>query len=148
LVSDACDGALALFFAGWCREGGGSGQQHSEQPNIDQWPGAWCSLAFALLGGVAQEGKKATMKEEIATKEQVLKTLTIFDLYMAAYAVASGVTLLKVIPQPTGGWVTFEFDDSEGQASRALGEWSGGKAMVRAREYASAIRQVRRLTYN
>jgi hypothetical protein len=97
----------------------------------------------------AHNTKEKTMEEEIDQEDTItMKTLEIYDQSMAAYAIATGVKLVKVIPQPTNGWVTYEFDDTTGGASRALGEWSCGKAMVRAREFASAIRQVKRLVYS
>jgi hypothetical protein len=73
-----------------------------------------------------------------------MKTVELWDLYAAAYALAQGVPLVKVVH---GGWSVFVFDDAEGRASKALGEWGSGAAMVRAKAYAGAVRQVRRLAH-
>ncbi len=71
--------------------------------------------------------------------------MEIYDLYAAAYAIATGVNLLKVIP---GQWATFVFDDSTGQASRALGEWRNGSGLVLARAYAQALKTLKRSMRN
>ena len=71
-----------------------------------------------------------------------MRTLDIYDKWAAAYALRTGVRLLKIVP---GQWVRFVFDDSDGEASRALGEWRSSTALVPARSYASAFRQLRRL---
>ncbi|HEY7350293.1 MAG TPA: hypothetical protein VH599_18395 [Ktedonobacterales bacterium] len=69
------------------------------------------------------------------------KMLDFYDRWAAAYALATGVKLVKVLP---GGWTAYTFDDSDGQASRALGEWRAGQALVQAKAYAEAFRQLRR----
>ena len=71
------------------------------------------------------------------------QTLMLYDPWAAAYALATGVRLIKVL---SGRWPEYVFEDASGQASRALGEWRQGRAMVSAKSYASAYRQVRRLT--
>jgi hypothetical protein len=74
-----------------------------------------------------------------------VNTLELFDTWAAAYAVATGVKLVKVLP---GEWVRFVFDDSSGQASKALGEWRTDRAYVSARALAIAYRQLKRSSYN
>jgi hypothetical protein len=74
-----------------------------------------------------------------------VKTIEIRDMWASAYLIARGNRLVRVIP---GEWVHFEFDNEDGQASRALGEWGSGAAMVRAKVYAGAVRQVRRLIHS
>lgn len=69
------------------------------------------------------------------------KTLDLYDKWAAAYALATGVRLVKILP---GQWIRYVFDDSDEQASRALGEWRAGKAMVQAKAYAEAFRQLKR----
>lgn len=70
------------------------------------------------------------------------KTLALNDPWAAAYAMATGVTLVKVV---RGVSPSFVFDDSLGHASRALGEWRDSTGMIAAREYARTVRLVRRL---
>jgi hypothetical protein len=67
------------------------------------------------------------------------------DLWCAAYCQATGCTLLKVIGEP--GWRTFVFDNSEGQVNRAIGEWAGGQALVPARKFQRAFREIKNATY-
>ncbi len=55
------------------------------------------------------------------------KTVELYDQWAAAYAIATGVRLTKVL---SGGWATYVFDDHDGQASRALGEWRANKAFI------------------
>jgi hypothetical protein len=74
-----------------------------------------------------------------------MTTLEIYDIWAAAYALATGGTLVQVLP---GEWARFVFDDSSGQASRALGEWRTDRAYVSARALAIAYRQLKRSTYN
>jgi hypothetical protein len=74
-----------------------------------------------------------------------LKTLILYDLYAAAYALATGVELVRVMPDT---WASFVFDDTTAQASRALGEWRVGTALVPVRAYACALRQLRRSIKN
>lgn len=71
-----------------------------------------------------------------------MKSLDLYDRWAAAYALATGVKMIKIVP---GQWVRYVFDDSDGEASRALGEWRGSMALVPAKQYASAFRQIRRL---
>jgi len=68
--------------------------------------------------------------------------LEIYDLYAAAYAGATGVPLVKVSLESS--WGSFVFDDSTGQASRALGEWRNGSGLVLARAYAQALKGLKR----
>jgi hypothetical protein len=70
------------------------------------------------------------------------RTLELYDRWAAAYALTTGVKLVKVLP---GEWARYVFDDTGGQASRALGEWRQGTALVNARAYAQAIRNLRRI---
>jgi hypothetical protein len=74
-----------------------------------------------------------------------MTTLEIYDIWMASYALATGVKLLQVLP---GEWVKYVFDDSEGQASKALGEWRTDRAFVSARALAIAYRQLKRNSFN
>jgi hypothetical protein len=74
-----------------------------------------------------------------------MSTLEIYDIWAASYALATGVKLVQVLP---GEWTRFVFDDSFGQASRALGEWRTDRAYVSARALAVAYRQLKRQTYN
>ncbi len=74
-----------------------------------------------------------------------MNTLELFDTWAAAYAVATGVTLVKIVP---GDWVRFVFDDSSGKASKALGEWRTDRAYVSARGLAIAYRQLKRSSFN
>jgi hypothetical protein len=69
-----------------------------------------------------------------------MKELAIFDRWAAAFALATGVPLLKVLDD---GWQNYVFDDSDGQASRALGEWKDGQALVPARKLARAWRDLK-----
>lgn len=66
------------------------------------------------------------------------------DIYAAAYALATGVLLLKVMP---GERVTFCFDNTNGRAQQALAEWYTQRAMVNAQRYAAAYRQARHLIH-
>lgn len=70
------------------------------------------------------------------------KTLELYDKWAAAYALTTGVKLVKVLP---GEWARYVFDDTGGQASRALGEWRQGKALVQAKAFAEAFRNLRRI---
>jgi hypothetical protein len=74
-----------------------------------------------------------------------MTTLEIYDIWAAAYALATGVKLVQVLP---GEWARFIFDDSSGQASRALGEWRTDRAYVSARSLAIAYRQLKRSSFN
>lgn len=74
-----------------------------------------------------------------------MNTLELYDIWAASYALATGIKLLQVLP---GEWTRFVFDDSSGQASRALGEWRADRAFVSARALAVAYRQLKRNTYN
>jgi len=73
----------------------------------------------------------------------VTKTVTYLDMYAAAYALAAGAQLLHIIPDR---WFKFVFRDDDGTASRALGDWSNGRALVQARYYAESLKQIRRMT--
>lgn len=70
------------------------------------------------------------------------RTLELYDRWAAAYALTTGVKLVKVLP---GEWARYVFDDAEGKASRALGEWRQGKAIVNAKAYSEAVRNLRRI---
>ena len=72
----------------------------------------------------------------------MIKSLDLYDPWAAAYAISTGAQLVTILP---GEFVRYVFDDSNGQASRALGEWRQGRAMVAAKVFASAYRHVRRL---
>ena len=74
-----------------------------------------------------------------------METLELFDIWAAAYAVASGAKLVKIVP---GDWTRYVFDDSTGQASKALGEWRTDRAYVSARALAVAYRQLKRNSFN
>jgi hypothetical protein len=74
-----------------------------------------------------------------------MTTLELFDTWAAAYAVATGAKLIKILP---GEWTRFVFDDSSGEASRALGEWRTDRAYVSARALAIAYRQLKRSSFN
>jgi hypothetical protein len=74
-----------------------------------------------------------------------VNTLEIYDIWAASYALATGVRLIQVL---AGEWSRFVFDDSAGQASRALGEWRTNRAYVSARALAIAYRQLKRTSYN
>jgi hypothetical protein len=67
------------------------------------------------------------------------------DIWAAAYALATAVKLVQVLP---GEWSRYVFDDSFGKASRALGEWRTDRAYVSARALATAYRQLKRTSYN
>ena len=67
--------------------------------------------------------------------------MEIKDRWCAAYALATGCTLVRAISN--NGWTTWQFDDTEGKASRALGEWRDGTALVPARQFARAWRELR-----
>jgi hypothetical protein len=73
-----------------------------------------------------------------------MKTLELFDRGAAAYAVAVGVPLLRVVP---GDWQRFAFDDSKGLASEALTAWRDGTATVNARAYWNAFKTLKKATY-
>lgn len=60
-----------------------------------------------------------------------------------AYALASGVRMVRVIPDD---WVIYCLDDSEGKASRCLGLWRENRAIINAKDYASAMRRIREIT--
>jgi len=60
-----------------------------------------------------------------------------------AFALAAGVRMVRVIPD---AWFTYILDDSEGKASRALGLWRENRAIINAKDYASAMRRVREIT--
>ena len=80
------------------------------------------------------------------TKEsEIVTTLEILDLYCAAYAHACGVRLLRVVSGEAGR-CSFEFVD-DGKASKCLGEWRQRKAFVSARDYAEALRLIKRLIF-
>lgn len=70
------------------------------------------------------------------------RELMLYDRYAAAYALATGAALLTVTEQD--GWPRWVFDDHDGKASRALGEWRSGAPMVNARRYAEAFRRIKR----
>jgi hypothetical protein len=72
--------------------------------------------------------------------------LEIFDIYAAGYAMATGCRLVKVTL--AGPWATFVFDDDNGQASRALGEWKTGTGLVLAKSYASSLKMLKRSLWN
>lgn len=48
------------------------------------------------------------------------QTLMLYDPWAAAYALATGVRLIKML---SGQWPEYTFEDSSSRASRALGEW-------------------------
>ncbi|HTQ61143.1 MAG TPA: hypothetical protein VMI32_13015 [Candidatus Solibacter sp.] len=58
------------------------------------------------------------------------------DLYQAAYLIARGIPLNEL--RPIGSRIIFAFEDSDGQASAAVKEYSQG-ASLPAREFAQAI---------
>jgi hypothetical protein len=74
-----------------------------------------------------------------------VNTLEFYDIWAGAYAIATGVKLVQVLP---GEWVRYVFDDSSGKASKALGEWRTDRAYVSARALAIAYRQLKRTSYN
>lgn len=78
-------------------------------------------------------------------QEESEPMITTRNLFVAAYALASGIPLLKVLP---GEWYTFCFDNANGHARQAVDEWHTGRAMVNAQRYAAAYRQARHLLYN
>lgn len=73
-------------------------------------------------------------------------TLTLWDRWAAAYAIARGCTLLRAVPQGPSRWIAFEIDDTDGRASDALHQWKHGQALVPAREFVDAYRDVYRLS--
>jgi hypothetical protein len=73
-----------------------------------------------------------------------MKTLELFDRGAAAYAVAVGVPLIRILP---GDWQRFAFDDSEGRASMALQAWRDGTATVNARAYWNAFKTLKKTTF-
>jgi len=73
----------------------------------------------------------------------VTKTVTYLDQFAAAYALACGAQLLSIVP---GQWFKFIFRDDDGLASKCLGDWSNGHALIQARFYADSVKQIRRMT--
>lgn len=73
-----------------------------------------------------------------------MKTVVTREIWASAYLLASGARLIKTIP---GYFVGFVFEDQDGRASQALGEWRDGDARISARTIAEAYRDMRRLSY-
>lgn len=73
-----------------------------------------------------------------------MKTVVTRELWAASYLYAKGIRLLKTIP---GYWVGFEFDDTDGQASKALNDWYASDVQVSARDFVAAHRVLKRATY-
>ncbi len=67
------------------------------------------------------------------------------SLYLAAFLMARGVDLLGTWP---GNLLTLEFSDAEGEATEAAREWQSGQATINARQYMTAILEVKRLIAN
>lgn len=74
-----------------------------------------------------------------------MKTLTILDMYCAGSLLVAGAKLTKVTNN--GGITAFDFDDTDGAASRGLGEWRNRRTFVNAREYAQSLRAIKKLIY-
>lgn len=75
-----------------------------------------------------------------------MKVLEVFDQWAVAYIIAHGVKLVKL--NPTGRFTGYVFDDTGEQATKALHDWRRGEAVVRAREYAEAYREAKRLAFS
>jgi hypothetical protein len=73
---------------------------------------------------------------------EVAKELVSSNQAFGAFAVASGVRLLRIEPD---AWVTYCLDDTNGRASQALRLWRESRAFVKAKDYASALRFVKRV---
>jgi hypothetical protein len=69
--------------------------------------------------------------------------LTSTNQAFVAYAIAAGIRLIRVIPDD---WVAFCLDNHDGQASAVLGLWRDDHAIINAKQYASAMRLVKKLT--
>lgn len=66
------------------------------------------------------------------------------DLYQAAYLIWRGIPLTDL--QPIGSRIIFSFDNSDGQATSAVKEYSQG-ASLPAREFAQAIAETKTRLY-
>lgn len=73
-----------------------------------------------------------------------MRTLETRELWLAAFLVARGLELAGTEP---GAYVTFLFDDADGQASRLKRAWREGDVTVNARAYSEAFREMRRLSF-
>jgi len=78
----------------------------------------------------------------LGTSMEVAQELVSSNQAFVAFAVASGVRLLRIEPE---AWVTYCLDDTNGRASQALGLWRENRAFVNAKDYASALRFVKRV---
>jgi hypothetical protein len=65
-----------------------------------------------------------------------------YDQFAAAYALCIGVRLVNIIP---GQWSRYLFDDTDGRASAALGQWRNG-ALIKGRDYANSLKQLKRMS--
>jgi hypothetical protein len=68
--------------------------------------------------------------------------LTFTDLYAATFALGICARLITVA---RGRWDQYVFDDTDGRASAALGQWRTG-ALVRARDHSQSIEQLKRIS--
>lgn len=74
-----------------------------------------------------------------------METITSWNVWAVALALTRGVRLVRTIP---GRWVGFELDNSDKRASQALEEYRTGQALVSAREFIEAYRDVQRMVHS
>jgi hypothetical protein len=66
-------------------------------------------------------------------------TVTVTDLFAAAYCLTQGVELVGALP---GRFVRIQLNDTQGKATARLDEWYNGEPLVDAQEFATRYRQV------
>jgi hypothetical protein len=81
------------------------------------------------------------MGDRKAPRGNEVNEIVAYDLWGAGFLMVNGVPLLRVVP---GDYARFVFDNTGGQAVRALGAWNAG-AQVSAKAYSQAIKQLKRM---
>lgn len=75
-----------------------------------------------------------------------MDTVGTYDQWQAAFLIAVGVPV-RGVERTAARFTRFEFDNTGRAAEAAAHEWHRGEALVPAREYAAAYRDVKRLSY-
>jgi hypothetical protein len=86
--------------------------------------------------------RKESNNDMLGTSMEIAQELVASNQAFVAFAVASGVRLLRIEPD---AWVMYCLDDTNGRASQALCLWRENRAFVNAKDYACAFRFVKRV---
>jgi hypothetical protein len=76
----------------------------------------------------------------MTTPTQETPTVTIQNIYKAAYLVSTGLLPVNIKTEGSRTW--FTFDNFEGQATNLLDRWHRGEALIRPDAYIQARQQL------